>query len=213
MALALIGMSGVGKSHWSKLLTQECGFRCYAIDEMIELRLQDELMPKGFSGIHGLSRWLGQPYEEHFEERQVRYLLLERGCMQEIITQIDKLPRAERGKVVLDATGSVIHTGKDVRDSLRECCTIAHLETPGAELDRMLKLYLAEPKPVIWGHLFMPRPDEERSAALKRCYAQLLAMRERLYRSWATRTVSWDAYREGCLRPTQFLSLCGYAVS
>ena len=58
--------------------------------------------------------------------------------------------------------------------------------------DAMLARYLAEPKPVVWAGAFDAR-GEAAEDALPRCYAELLATRDRLYRAMAHVTLDGGA--------------------
>ena len=76
MQLTLIGMSGVGKSHWSKKM-EALGYRRYSCDELIADRLGTELGKKGKATLN-LAKWMGQPYSEGYQDAEALYLELEK---------------------------------------------------------------------------------------------------------------------------------------
>src|SRR5690606_10661713 len=57
--------------------------------------------------------------------------------------------------------------------------------TPEARQSAMLRRYLGEPKPVVWGDAFAPAPGERPEDALSRCYGALLAWRDARYAALA----------------------------
>ena len=56
MHITLIGMSGIGKSHWSKKM-EALGYRRYSCDELIAERLGERLEKKG-KATHSLAKWM-----------------------------------------------------------------------------------------------------------------------------------------------------------
>lgn len=207
MTISLVGMSGIGKSFWTKKLGQDSQFKTYSIDQLIEGCLEQELRPFGYSGVQGLAHWMGQPWEAGFMQRQLRYLLLERKITRSVIKEVCSLQVSERKKVVIDTTGSIIHCGRDILDDLSRTSSIVHLETPSFLRDQMLTQYIQEPKPVVWGHIFEMREGESHESSLRRSYPRLLSLREDLYRSLAKTTVPYSAFRSSITTAQQFLDL------
>ncbi|MFQ5799980.1 MAG: hypothetical protein ACE5H0_14990, partial [Bacteroidota bacterium] len=124
----MIGMSGTGKTHWANKL-EEKGFRKFSCDELIEVRLREDLFKEGLKGgINDVSRWMGQPYEERYAQRSRRYLELEAETLTEILQQIENdLPSDV--DVVVDTTGSVIYMHEDILNKLTTLTRIVYLET------------------------------------------------------------------------------------
>lgn len=152
MKLSLIGMSGTGKTYWSKKL-EPAGFKRFGCDDLIEAQLKLELLKAGLkNGINHVSRWLGQPFDQRHSQNSRKYLKLEHQALKQILSQIAYLPSA--AKVVIDTTGSVIYLPKSTLNQLRQLTQIVYLETPTSVRQNMLKLYLNDPKPVIWGQTF-----------------------------------------------------------
>jgi shikimate kinase len=197
MRLAFIGMSGSGKSYWSARLAQR-GFRHFCCDAMIAARLAPELIRPDESRMT-MGEWMGFPYQPQYVEREARYLACEMAVLEEILTCIEReVDGCERG-VIVDTTGSVIYTGQELLSKLRRYTTVVHMATPPeVQEERMLELYLANKRPVLWQGMFEKRPGETNEAALARCYPKLLSSRERLYERLADVTVGYDERnREG----------------
>ena len=74
MQFTLIGMSGVGKSHWSKKVEAQ-GYLRYSCDELIAERFGIELGKKG-KATQNLAKWMGQPYSKDYEDAEALYLSL-----------------------------------------------------------------------------------------------------------------------------------------
>ncbi len=104
LRLALIGMSGAGKSYWTKRLAS-LGFPAISCDDQIETRLASVLQPGGFSGINGVAAWMGWPDRSTYAQREAQYLAEERAALDEVLTGLKKNPHNE---LILDTTGSVI---------------------------------------------------------------------------------------------------------
>lgn len=204
MRLSLIGMSGTGKSHWSKKLQKE-GFVRYCCDDLLEEKLVDELQSFGLSGTKALSAWMGQPYDQRYKETSKRYLALEKQVMKEIFEKIKLLPK--NTNVIIDTTGSVIYTGRGILRELANLTKIIYLDTPDSVKDKMHKLYLQDPKPVIWGKAYKKRAGESDLAALKRCYPNLLAFRTKKYKKNAHKTLDYFLLREKGTSLPKFLEL------
>ncbi len=186
--LCLIGMSGVGKSFWAKRLVDR-GWTRHDCDGAIGARFASLVAAPGEEPVHALGRWMGMPWSEGYAAREARYLALE----EEVTGEALDAARAQPGDHVIDATGSVIHLGDEVREGLREACRVVYLRTPDARREAMLRRYLEEPKPVVWAGAFDARPGERPEDALPRCYEALLAARDRRYQAMAHVTVDGAA--------------------
>ncbi len=187
LKLCVVGMSNVGKTHWSKQLAKQ-GFQHLCCDDLIEQKLGDELVKLGFSGgIADMAKWLGQPYDKQFAANQQRYLDLEVETMQQIIDDLEngKL----QGNTIIDTTGSVVHTHPEIRQKLHALTTVVYLEATDKMRHEMFKLYIAEPKPVVWEDIFKPEAVETNADALARCYPQLLKHRSDRYADMAHITI------------------------
>jgi shikimate kinase len=186
--LCLVGMSGVGKSHLSRMLAAR-GFVWHDCDAAIAAQLAELVTPAaGEAPVHALGRWMGMPWTEGYAARERRYLALE----EEVTAAALHAAEAPGARHVVDTTGSVIYLSEGLRAALRARCEVVYLRTPAEDHARMLELYLREPKPVVWGGLYTaPGPE-----ALPTAYPALLAERERRYLELAHRWLWATALRE-----------------
>lgn len=182
--LVLVGMSGVGKSFWAERLT--CvGYERHDCDGAIGERLGTlvEAAPNE-ALVHALGRWMGMPWSPGYAARETRYLALEAAVTAEALDAASASDAAS-ARHVIDTTGSVIYLDETVLARLRGIGRVVYLRTPDARRDAMLKRYLEEPKPVVWGDAFRAREGERPEDALPRCYAELLAWRDARYAALA----------------------------
>jgi shikimate kinase len=179
--LVLVGMSGVGKSFWAERLTR-VGYERHDCDGAIGERLGTlvEAAPNE-AVVHALGRWMGMPWSAGYAEREARYLALEAAVTAEALDAAS----ASGGRHVIDTTGSVIYLDGALLARLRGVGRVVYLRTPDARRDAMLKRYLEEPKPVVWGDAFRAHAGERPEDALPRCYAKLLAWRDARYATLA----------------------------
>lgn len=191
MRISLIGMSGSGKSYWAMKLAKH-GFRRFCCDELIAARLAPELR-KPDGNIMSLGEWMGFPYESHYEEREANYLACEIEVLRRILEYLERPESIPDEDLVIDTTGSVIYAGDDILVGLRRHTTVVHIATPPEVQEQMLRLYIANQRPVLWRGFFSIQPNETNEEALARCYPSLLATRELLYERHSD--VTMDYYR------------------
>ncbi len=189
MIVTLIGMSGVGKTFYSKRLEKE-GFDYYGCDDLIEQKLEPELKALGYSGINDVGRWMGQPFEERYKENSEKYLHFEKEVISDIVSKIQKSDL--KTNLVIDTTGSVIYLDSDLLMHLKENSFVLYLDTPAKAKEEMQKRYFEDPKPVYWGSSFQKMPSEDNVEALKRCYPLLLKERERKYKLLADNVLTYN---------------------
>ncbi len=167
--IAFIGMSNIGKSHWTKALVQEKGFSHFSVDPHIEKEL-------GFESMEAASKWMGYPFEEKYKSREAEYLKLEEKYTQDITIPAGK-------NFVLDTTGSVIHLNDHIHKKLKENYLIIEFDVSVDMLTDMVKEFFVTPKTVVWGSSFSREDDESGMDALRRCYPELLKHRIEKYRA------------------------------
>jgi len=188
LRLSLVGMSNAGKSYWSQRLAAEAGFTHLCCDDLIERELGNELLELGYSGgIADMAKWMGQPYDKQFPVNQQRYLDLETDTLRTIMAELQN--STLKGNIIIDTTGSVVHTSPAIRHKLSELTTVIYLEATKAMRHQMFELYIKEPKPVVWGDIFKAEKGESDNEALARCYPELLKYRSTLYAEMADVTV------------------------
>ena len=176
--LALIGMSGAGKSYWSKKM-EEKGYRSYNCDEMIAERLGSELPRIGNSTLK-LAKWMGQPFSEGYIEAEKLYLELEEAVVEHICDELEQANDINT-PVVVDTTGSLIYLQKKLLNRLRALTKMVHLRLPEEKHEQLFENFINDPKPVIWEGKFKPRKGETPKNALRRCYKELLLYRNERY--------------------------------
>ena len=195
LRLALIGMSGAGKTFWTKKLAA-AEYPAVSCDERIEQKLAARLAAGGFTGINGVAAWMGWPDSATYPERESEYLAEEIHTLDEILTEIEKRPEKS---LVLDTTGSVIHTGNNLLMRLRRQMTIVHLAASTEEQQLLIERYLNDPKPVLWRGAFQPKSGETPRETVARCYPALIAARRQSYAALAHCTLPVAALRDGSL--------------
>lgn len=200
-------MSNIGKTYWSKKL-QGVGFQHFNCDDLIEEKLAPVLGELGYSGIEDVSRWMGQPHDIRFTVNQNKYLSLEKEVMVEIFAQVKD---GNHGNIVVDTTGSVIHTGKDLCEMLKQFFMVIYLEASKNMKEKMFEQYLKEPKPVVFGDVYSQEEGETSSQALSRCYRKLLDLRSTLYAECADVIISREAIEEN-MSIHEFISLVKHAI-
>jgi shikimate kinase len=203
LRLALIGMSGAGKTFWTKKLTA-AGYRGVSSDDRIEQKLAPRLAAGGYVGINGVAAWMGWPDSATYTERESEYLVEEIHALDEILTEIEKQPEKS---LVLDTTGSVIYTGNNLLMRLRRQMTIVHLAASTEEQQLLIERYLNDPKPVLWRGAFQPRAGEKPHDTVARCYPALIAARRQSYAALAHCTLQVAALREAALDALAFLKM------
>lgn len=202
MRISLIGMAGTGKTYWSQNLSTY-GFRWICCDDLIAGRLGPAMKSTDGTPMD-MGAWMGFPDSPGYEEREALYLETEIRVMEEALNMLEKAGRDDL-QVVLDTTGSVIYTGKEILGRLKRLTTVVYLETPPEVVDGMLRAYEEKPGPVLWQGLFRRRAGESRKAALSRCYPALLEYRRKRYERYADVTIGYYERRKGGYGVRQFL--------
>ena len=178
MQLTLIGMSGVGKSHWSKKM-EALGYLRYSCDELIAERLGTELGGKGKTTVN-LAKWMGQPYSKGYQETEALYLELESAVIEQICDELEHGIQKDK-PVVVDTTGSLVYLEKALLNRLRKLTRTVFLNIPDDKHEELFETYFKDPKPVIWNGKYIPREGEISQLALRRCYIELLSFRNKNY--------------------------------
>src|SRR6202171_2767449 len=91
LRLALIGMSGAGKTFWTKKLA-ESGIPATSCDDCIEQKLATRLAAGGYSGINGVASWMGWPDSPSYGARESDYLAEEIHTLDEVLTELEEHP-------------------------------------------------------------------------------------------------------------------------
>ncbi len=187
MRIALIGMSGTGKSYWSFRLART-GFERLGCDDQIGLKLARQLA-LGDASIETIGQWMGFPYDGGFAEREARYLDLEHHVLSGFLNTLDQRTDQRAPSFVIDTTGSVIYLADPLLERLRRAAVVVYLAAAPDNQQQLLAAYRNKPRPVVWQGNYRRNPGEDTAAALARCYMQLLADRDDRYRRWAHLTL------------------------
>ncbi len=200
--LALVGMSGTGKTFWSRRLA-DAGNRVVSCDDLIVRRLAEHL-PEGDSArINDLAAWMGWPDSATYAEREAQYLAEEIGALDEVLSGIENNPDES---LILDTTGSVIYTGNNLLLRMRRDMIVVYFEASAAERQLLIERYLSDPKPVLWRGAFLPRAGESPKDTVARCYPSLLEARRRSYEVLAHVTLPVAELRGAAYDANTFLA-------
>jgi len=203
LRLALIGMSGAGKTFWTKKLAER-GIPAIFCDDNIEQRLTSRLAPGGYSGINGVAAWMGWPDSTTYVEREAEYLAQEIHTLDEVLHKLEEEPDAS---LVLDTTGSVIYTGNHLLMRLRRQMTVVYLAATAEEQQLLVERYLNDLKPVLWRGAFQPKQGEAPRETVARCYPVLIEARRRSYETLAHCTLQVAELRDGAIDADTFLKM------
>lgn len=193
--LALVGMSGSGKSFWARKLAT-AGWKSVCCDDLIEQRLAPRLAAGGHSGINGVAAWMGWPNSATYAQREAEYLAEEIAVMAEFLNHLEK--DSSGAPIVLDTTGSVIYTQNNILMRLRRHMTVVHLANTENEQRTLVERYLNDPKPVLWRGTFHVKDQETPLETVARCYPLLIVARKKSYETLAHCSVVVSELRAGC---------------
>jgi shikimate kinase len=203
LRLALVGMSGAGKTFWAKKLGAS-GYPAISCDDRIEEKLAQRLAAGGYRGINGVAAWMGWPDSATYAARESDYLAEEIHALDEILTELE--PQSRKA-LVLDTTGSVIYVGNNLLMRLRRQMTIVYLAASAEEQQLLIERYLNDPKPVLWRGAFQAKAGESPRETVARCYPALIAARRRSYEALAHCTLQVASLRDTALDAAAFLNL------
>jgi len=203
LRLALIGMSGAGKTFWSKKLAAH-GCTAVSCDDRIEERLAPRLAQGGYTGINGVAAWMGWPDSPNYGEREAQYLADEIHVLDEVLTSLE---RDRNRSLILDTTGSVVYAGNNLLYRLRKQMTVVYLAASDAERHLLIERYLSDPKPVLWRGAFVPKEGEAPRETVARCYPTLIEARRRSYEALAHATLQVSQLRDPSMNAEKLLSL------
>jgi shikimate kinase len=181
LRLALIGMSGSGKSYWTSRIAAT-GYPAISCDTRIEGRLKAVLETGGYSGINGVAAWMGWPHLPTYRDREAAYLSEEIAVLDQVLTGLEGNPEDD---LVLDTTGSVIYVGNHLLHRLRKQMLVVYLAASRDEQQLLIQRYLKDPKPVLWRGAFQARVGEDPKATVARCYPILIGARRQSYEALA----------------------------
>lgn len=201
--LALIGMSGAGKSYWSHKL-ETLGYQRIGCDDRIAERLQAQLDASG-SSTRRMADWMGLPFDPGYAEAERQYMDCEVAVTEELCEHLEHTPAEQ--PVVIDTTGSVVYVGDALLRRLKSLATLVYLSTPPESSEQLYETFLNDPKPMIWQGRFSPHAGESNEATLARSLPELLESRRRDYSALADRHLDSQTLRRPGLEAQDFLRL------
>ena len=185
--LIFLGMSGAGKTHWSKLLAEKYGLKHIEFDQLIALSKSFSDLIKNIPGkneVEKMGNYFGMPGSEGFKSKENRYLDIEKKFM------VEKFPHC----VIFDLTGSAIYHTYEL-ERIKRTGLIINLKSSKEAQQEMFKIYINDPKPVCWGNMFQKNQGESDEVALRRCYPLLLEYREILYDKHANVVLPFEVHK------------------
>jgi shikimate kinase len=211
LRLALVGMSGSGKTFWTRKLAA-AGWKAVSCDDLIEERLGRRLAAGDYAGINGVAAWMGWPDSPTYAEREAEYLAEEIAVVDEYLSALAQ--DRSGAPMVLDTTGSVIYAQNNILMRLRRQMTVVHLASTEREQELLVQRYLSDPKPVLWRGTFHVKDRETALETVARCYPLLIAARRQSYETLAhcslqvseLRTKSVEGDGEGSMDVEGFLA-------
>jgi shikimate kinase len=202
LRIALVGMSGTGKTFWTRRLAL-AGHPAVCCDDCIEQRLRPHLQGGGYSGINGVASWMGWPDSPTYAQREAEYLAEEIAALDEVLTALE---RNQSRELILDTTGSVIYTGNNLLLRLRRQMTVVYLAATPEQQQLLIERYLKDPKPVLWRGAFQPKKNETPGETVARCYPTLIAARRQSYEALAHCSIPVAELRDSDLDAAAFLA-------
>lgn len=136
---------------------------------------------------------MGWPDSPKYAERESQYLEEEIHVLGEALTSQEREPERP---LVLDTTGSVIHTGNNLLLRLRRRMTVVYLAASAEEQQLLIERYLNDPKPVLWRGAFQPKNGETPRETVARCYPALISARRQSYEALAHCTLQVAELRD-----------------
>lgn len=191
MILTLIGMSGTGKSYWSKKLATQ-GYIRFGCDDLIENHLAKKMNIADIPTFD-IHQWVGYPDQESHTSHADQYLQAEAEVLHEIIESLNN--SSPEKNIVIDSTGSIIYMQGHILDSLSRLTKVVYLDITPQDHDSMLNYYLSNPVAIIWNGFFEPLPHENRQQTFTRCYPKLIRSREQQYQQFAQITIPASFHR------------------
>ena len=192
LALTFIGMSGIGKTYHAKRL-KRLGFKYISCDDLIAGQIK-------LRNVTDVGLWLGQPYTPGYKKKERMYLKLEEKMTRAAITRISR-------NTIVDSTGSIIYLSSALRKHVKKRMLVVYFRAEPDIYERMLTLYLADPKPVVWGSSFKQKKGENPRKALARSFSGLLDFRAKRYTNLADVTIPAKLIRNGFGTPKRLLRL------
>ncbi|NNE58703.1 MAG: hypothetical protein HKN36_11400 [Hellea sp.] len=174
--IAFVGMSNIGKTSTAKRFAKSHKFKLIEVDKLIWEKL-------GHDSMEEFADWQGHPYEEGYAEREALSIEMETLATQKALDKAKK-------NTIIDTTGSVIYIDPSLRRQIKEKCYVVHIKAETSDLERLKWDYFDNPKPLIWGRQYRPKPGLTDRENIFACYPKLLMSRAKEYVAMADTEVT-----------------------
>jgi len=186
--IVFVGMSNMGKTHWSKPMAQYLKMPRIDFDDVIGKSSAIQELTDGIEGkdeAERMGKFFDMPWTAGFEEREKSFLNAENAVMKD---------KSNESNTILDLTGSAfLH--EDAMKKIANSGLVIYLEaSPEAQVDALAGLvqgFKDGPKPVCWGEVSKPRNEEE----LKKSFGELLVYRAKNYAEYADVTIPYKIHK------------------
>lgn len=197
--ICLIGMSGVGKSHWTKLIT-EAGASSISCDLLIARKIVNKLADSADEAAlyQELGLWLGFPWQEGYKSKYQQYYEYEAKFMAD-------LAFGEADYDIIDSTGSLIYCPESTLEGLKKRYHLVYLNSSTEKREEMLQNYSENPRPILWPEKYLTMNLED-PAVLASAYADLIESRHQQYLKWADQVLEFDQHYN-CPAVPDFINL------
>ena len=196
LRIALIGMSNIGKSHWTRQIASNHGFKAFEVDKAIQEQLS-------LGSISDAANWMGQPYEKDYQKKAKQYLDIE--------GEQTLLAGTKSGNLILDTTGSITHLSSAVQRQIKSAYLIVYLEANNANIQTLIDRFSTSPKPLIWGRHYRQNENTSQAESLIRSYPKLLSARAKKYVALSDVTVNVEALQN--TKNIDFLKILQFSLS
>lgn len=176
LQLAFVGMSNIGKSFTAKRIADKFGYKLIEVDKLIWEELHLDTMEE-------FAEWQGHPYEEGYAEREALSVDMENVATKRALEM-------SQGGTIVDTTGSVIYVDPTIRRKIKEQCYVVHIKAETSDMERLKWDYFDNPKPLIWGNQYRPKPNLSDRENIYECYPKLLMSRAKEYAAMADVTIT-----------------------
>jgi shikimate kinase len=201
-----IGMSGIGKSYWTKQLGQ-IGFTAIDCDAKVIAEVSKQVnIP--FSTLSEAGTWMQLPNQEGFEQREALFMQCEKQVIERAIDAIlnKKIAALSNSRYILDMGGSAIYIGDDILSKLKQNLLLIYFDVSEEVYETMLQNYFANPCPVIWQGKFKRNISQNLADNFLECYANLINYRRNIYLNLADIVIPYGIHRQPNWKPEDFLT-------
>lgn len=175
LKVAFVGMSNIGKSYTAMRLATTYDFSLIEVDKIIWENL-------GHDSMEAFAAWQGHPYTDGYNEREKHSISLETEATRKAL-------KTERRNPMIDTTGSVIYTDRDVLEKLTHNFYVVYIEAMDEHLERLKAQYFKQPKPLVWAGHYEKLDGLDETESILKCYSKLLDSRGKAYAALADVTL------------------------